>query len=395
MGRKAWVASSIEQVPTRLLVPYARNARTHSDEQVQEIAASIRRFGWTTPALIDEAGTIIAGHGRVLAAQSLRMRTVPCIRISHLDDGERRALTLADNRIALNAGWDEAMLEAELADLHATGVDIDGLGFSDDELAAITGAVIEDVTDEPEPEPPDVTEPCVSRAGEMYELGPHRLLVGDSTSAVHVSRALDLPPFLMLFDPPYDLDFGLWHLPESVQVVCVWHRCKSGMQWIMDRCGGEEWGYHAVLFTGGVRGQHNHTLPACMHDQVHVLRRRWWMDKMEALDRGVLERCGAKVCTDGRHYSWQEGHGGVLTTVSHGMSWGKPPFESEVMLAYTPPGAVVWDPVAGSGSTLLATAKHGRIWRGMELQPRWADLIRQRWGRFARENDLEVGDGLA
>lgn len=372
------------------LIPYARNARTHSAAQVAQIAASVREFGWTNPLLVAQDGTVIAGHGRLLAARKLGMVEVPCIMLDHLTETQRRALVLADNRLALSAGWDDETLAIELLALRDDGFEIPVLGFDDVEIRRLIEPMpkVAEIVEEPE------ESEIVSSAGDLYELGPHRLLVGDSTDAASVSRVLDVEPMLMLFDPPYDMDFLSWTLPESVQVACIWHRCKSGMQWIMERCGGDAWGYHAILFTGGVRGQHNHTLPSCMHDQVHVLRRKWWTDKMEALDREVLKRCGAKVCQDGRHYSWQEGVGGVLTNVSHGMSWGKPTFETEIMLAYTPRDAVVWDPCAGSGSSLLASAKHGRTWRGMEHQPKWADLIRRRWHRFATDNGLEVGDGL-
>lgn len=403
-----WKASKIESVRVADLVPSARNARTHSPEQVAEIATLVQRFGWTSPVLVDRDNGLIAGHGRVLAAHHLRMRTIPAIRITHLGEGERRALMLADNRVALNAGWDEAMLASELRDLADMGVAVEGLGFTDDELASFAADSLVS-EDEGAVEPEETPSDPVSDLGAAYRLGPHRLVVGDSTDPETVAQALDVDPFLMLFDPPFDLDYLRWDVPESVQVAAVWGRGGSWMRWLCERFPDAvlpkhaepgdaervgEWGLHSLLFTGGVRGQHNHTLPACMHELVNIVRRHWWSDKLDALDRGVLLRCGAKVCSDGRHYSWQEGHGGVLTNTSHGMSWGKPIFETEVVLAYTPPGAVVWDPTAGSGSSLIASARHGRIWRGVELQPRWADLIRKRWGRFAAENNLEVGDGL-
>lgn len=127
-------AQQIEQIPTADLIPYARNARTHSEEQVGQIAGSIQEFGFNVPVLIDGQNSIIAGHGRVLAAQRLRLDTVPCIRLTHLTDAQRRAYILADNRIALNSGWDEAMLQVELEELHADEVDLGLLGFEAGEL---------------------------------------------------------------------------------------------------------------------------------------------------------------------------------------------------------------------------------------------------------------------
>jgi ParB-like chromosome segregation protein Spo0J len=130
-------SAQIEQIPTVELVPYARNSRTHSDEQVAQIAASIREFGFCNPVLIDAEGTIIAGHGRVMAATRMKLETVPCLRLSHLTDAQKRAYVIADNRIALSSGWDEAMLANELSDLHADDFDLGVLGFDADELAKL------------------------------------------------------------------------------------------------------------------------------------------------------------------------------------------------------------------------------------------------------------------
>lgn len=133
------MTAKIEQVQIADLIPYARNSRTHSDAQVAQIAASIKEFGWTNPVLIDAGGGIIAGHGRVLAARKLGMTDVPCIRLDHLSDAQKRALIIADNRLALSAGWDDEMLRVELEDLADADFDLDVLGFDDDELAKLTG----------------------------------------------------------------------------------------------------------------------------------------------------------------------------------------------------------------------------------------------------------------
>jgi ParB-like chromosome segregation protein Spo0J len=129
--------SNIEQIPTADLIPYARNARTHSETQVAQIAGSIQEFGFTNPVLIDADNGIIAGHGRILAAQRLKLESVPCLRLSHLTDAQKRAYVLADNRIALSSGWDEEMLANELSDLHADEFDMSLLGFDVDELATL------------------------------------------------------------------------------------------------------------------------------------------------------------------------------------------------------------------------------------------------------------------
>ena len=149
---------TIETISVETLIPYARNSRTHSDAQVAQIAASIKEFGFTNPVLIDQGGGIIAGHGRVLAARKLGLPEVPCIRLGHLTDAQKRAYVIVDNKLALNAGWDTEMLKVEFADLHELGFDLDLIGFSDDELADLLGDIEEaesDNEDKPIGEPVD------------------------------------------------------------------------------------------------------------------------------------------------------------------------------------------------------------------------------------------------
>jgi len=145
-------SAAIEQIATASLIPYARNARTHSDQQVQQIAGSIQEFGFCNPVLIDATNGIIAGHGRVMAAQLLKLESVPCLRLSHLTDAQKRAYVLVDNRIALSSGWDTEMLANELSDLHADDFDMALLGFDADELATLLEF---ETGDPPEPEVPE------------------------------------------------------------------------------------------------------------------------------------------------------------------------------------------------------------------------------------------------
>lgn len=167
-------------------IPYAKSARTHSDAQIAEIAASIREFGWTNPVLVDGDSGIIAGHGRVLAARKLGMDKAPCIELKHLTEAQRRAYVIADNKLALNAGWDEALLGLELADLDADGFDPSLLGFGEDEIGALLGALgATDGLTDPD-EAPEAPEQPVSVTGDLWRLGRHRLLCGDATSADEV-----------------------------------------------------------------------------------------------------------------------------------------------------------------------------------------------------------------
>lgn len=163
------------------LKPYARNARTHSAEQVEQIARSISEFGWTSPILLDGKRGVIAGHGRLLAAQKLGLAQVPCIELAHLSKEQRRALVIADNQLALNAGWDPGVLKLEIGALKADGFDVALLGFSLDAIGGLMAGKGQELTDEP------ATKPSVSRKGDVWLLGTHRLVVGDSGSDADVA----------------------------------------------------------------------------------------------------------------------------------------------------------------------------------------------------------------
>jgi DNA modification methylase len=202
----SWIADKIERWPIDKLIPYARNARTHSDAQVAQIAASIREFGFTNPVLIDGKGNIIAGHGRVLAARKLGMQEVPCIRMEHLTDAQRRAYIIADNKLALNAGWDEELLALELQELADVGFDLEITGFDVDELSALLDTEqgtdgLTDPDDAPEPRADAITKP-----GDIWLLGDHRLMCGDSTRHCDVERLMDGKTAQLLHaDPPYGM----------------------------------------------------------------------------------------------------------------------------------------------------------------------------------------------
>ena len=181
----------IETIAVERLIPYARNSRTHSPEQVAQIAASIREFGFTNPVLIDVDGGIIAGHGRVMGARQLGMTEVPCLRLGHLSETQKRAYIIADNKLALNAGWDEDMLALEFRDLLAEGYSAEMTGFSIpeiDQLIAGLDATPEGKTDADET--PEVQQTVVSQPGDVWILGKHRIMCGDSTRADNVQALL-------------------------------------------------------------------------------------------------------------------------------------------------------------------------------------------------------------
>ena len=186
------------------LIPYALNSRTHSDEQVAQLAASIREFGFTNPVLIDQDANLIAGHGRLLAARKAKMDQVPAVVVTGLDDRKRRALVIADNKLALNAGWDEEALRVELEDLAGDFGEL--MGFSEDELVALLGGdVQEGLTDEDAV--PEAPEQPVTVEGDVWLLGRHRLMCGDSTSIDAVEKLMDGRKAIWCFtDPPYGVD---------------------------------------------------------------------------------------------------------------------------------------------------------------------------------------------
>jgi DNA modification methylase len=195
----------IEQISIEALVPYARNSRTHSDAQVAQIAASIREFGFTNPVLIDKDGGIIAGHGRVMGARKLGLAEVPCIRLAHLTETQKRAYIIADNKLALNAGWDDELLAIEFAELADAGFDNLLTGFTQDEIDALTPEQIpEGLTDEDAV--PEVQAEPVSKLGDVWLLGKHRVMCGDSTSIDAVEALMDGNAVDMVFtDPPYGI----------------------------------------------------------------------------------------------------------------------------------------------------------------------------------------------
>lgn len=198
-------ADKVEQWDIEKLIPYARNSRTHSSEQVDQIAASIKEWGWTVPILVDEAGGIIAGHGRTMAAKKLGMKTVPVMVASGWSDAKKRAYIIADNKLALNAGWDDEMLALELGELGDLGFDLDLTGFSADEIAALMPEQIEPgLTDEDEV--PEISETPVTVLGDVWILGKHRVMCGDSTSISDVEKLMaGATAQLLHADPPYGM----------------------------------------------------------------------------------------------------------------------------------------------------------------------------------------------
>lgn len=360
-----------------------------------EIAGSIREFGFNNPVLVDDRGVLIAGHGRLLAARRLGLAEVPVIRLGHLTETQARAFRLADNRIALNGGWDDALLSAELARLVEEGTALDGLGFDAGELNRLLnlddpapGLVDEDTTPEPPAEP-------VTRPGDLWLLGPHRLLCGDATVAGDVERLLaGARPHLMVTDPPYGVEYD----PSWRNQVGVAKTKRTGKVANDDRA---DWREAWALFPGDVAyvwhaAIHATTvaesLTACGFD---IRAQIVWSKSRFALGRGDYhwqhEPCWYGV-RKGAKSHWQGARdqstlwsiapaGGEDVATPHGTQ--KP---VEVMrrpiVNNSARGDVLYEPFSGSGTTLIAAETVGRVCYALELDPAYCDVIVRRWEGF-------------
>jgi DNA modification methylase len=387
---------AVTTIPVAALVPYAENARTHSDAQVAQIAASIAEFGFVNPVLVDAAGVLVAGHGRVMAAKRLGMAAVPAIRLSHLTEAQARALRLADNQIALNSGWDEALLAAEIARIRDEAVvDLDVLGFSGMELdrllAEIDGGddTLPQVDpDAPAPEPP--AQP-VTRPGDLWRFGRHRLLCGDATSAADVARLLaGTRPHLMVTDPPYGVNYE----PEWRNEAGVSTTMRTGKVANDDRA---DWREAWALFPGDVAyvwhaGVHARTVIESLEAAGFVIRSQIiWAKPRLVLGRGDYhwqhEPCLYAVRKGGTgHWQgardqttlWSIGAGPEDLATVHGT---QKPVECmrRSIVNNSAEGEAVYEPFSGSGTTIIAAEVTGRVCLAMEISPAYCDVAVERW----------------
>jgi len=392
--------------PIDRLLPYIRNARTHTDEQVAQVAASIREFGWTNPILVAADGTIIAGHARLLAARKLKMTEVPVIVLDHLSDAQRRALVLADNRLALDAGWDEEMLRVELASLQEDGFDLEVVGFTDAELATLlrdpeeTNAGLTD-----EDAVPEAPETPVSATGDLWILGNHKLLVGDATVVADVRRLMTGDAADLVFtDPPYNVDYEGYteeHLkikgdrmsdadfkqflesafrsyrglvkPGASLYICHSSSWQREFQDALEAAGFEmrcqiiwakntfAWGFgrykfqHEPIFYCHVAGQKD----------------PWYGDKSQST-------------------LWEE----KKPAANRLHPTAKPvALVERALVNSSKAGDVIVDLFGGSGSTLIGCERMNRKARLAEIDPKYADVIITRWEQYSgRAAVLEGGE---
>jgi DNA modification methylase len=383
------------------LLPSPRNARTHSDAQVAEIAGSIRTFGFTNPILVGEDGDVIAGHGRLAAARLLDLSEVPVIPIEDLTDVQRRQLMLADNRIALNAGWDIEMLNLELKELSILGADLKALGFTAKELAAALNPGSQGLTDENEV--PGVANTPVSVSGDIWCLGPHRIACGDSTDVGVVKALLDGSiPGLMVTDPPYGVEYD----PEWRHRAGVNKSSRTGKVRNDERA---DWAAAWALFPGAIAyvwhgALHATTVAESLAREGFTIRSQIiWAKERLVIGRGDYhwqhEPCWYAVRSKGNWTGdrkqttlWTIPSGGQDTDTIHGT---QKPVECmrRPMLNNTNPGQSVFEPFLGSGTTLIAAETTGRICFAVELDPLYVDVAIRRWQAFTGQQATLAKDG--
>jgi site-specific DNA-methyltransferase (adenine-specific) len=397
-------APKIEQRSVAKLIPYASNSRTHSDAQVAQIAASIKEFGWTNPILVSGDNSIIAGHGRLMAARKLDMEEVPVIVLDHLSKAQQRALVIADNQLALNAGWDMNMLKAEIEDLNLENFNLELLGFDDDfldgllETAPSGGNTDEDAV----PEVP-VTPKTV--LGDIWLLGDHRLMCGDSTSIDALEKLTEKRLVDMwLTDPPYNVAYE-GGTKEKLTIQNDSMADNDFRQFLRDayvaadsvmKPGAVFYIWHADLEGYNFRG-------AAKDAGWQVRQCLVW--KKSSLVMGRQDyHWQHEPCL----YGWKEGAAHLWATDRKQttiLEFNKPSRNGEhptmkpvelfeyQMLNNTKGADIVLDSFGGSGTTIIAAEKHGRYGRLMELDPKYCDVIIKRWQDFSGKVAIHAETG--
>jgi DNA modification methylase len=397
-----WPADQVERRPVADLLPYARNARTHSDEQVAQLAASIREWGWTIPLLVDESGTLIAGHGRLLAAQRLGLESVPVMVASGWSEAKRRAYAIADNRLPLSAGWDDAMLALELSALRIEDFDLGLMGFDQGELdGLLDGLGLEKERTEDDTEPQidlaeELREQWGVETGQLWQLGEHRLLCGDSTKAEDVARLLgDDRPHLMVTDPPYGVEYDpTWRTKAAAEGKIGFGTKRQGKVLNDDIV---DWTDVYSLFNGDVAYVWHASLVGLevasnLATAGFELRSQIiWAKESFSISRG--------------HYHWQ--HESCFYAVKKGSTghWAGDHFQTTLwkikkndgndqkthgtqkplecmarpIRNNSEPGDLVYEPFSGSGTTIIACENLNRRCLAIEISPAYCAVALQRW----------------
>lgn len=397
-------AQQIVQQSTSALLPYAKNSRTHSPEQIAQIAASIQEFGFTNPVLVDDTNGIVAGHGRVLAAQQLGMEEVPTINIGWLNEAQRRAYVIADNKLALNAGWDNELLALELGELGDLGFDLELTGFTDEEIKALMPVEVTEGLTDPDEAPP-VPENPVTVPGDVWVMGQHRLLCGDSTSVDDLAKLCGGQMVDMwLTDPPYNVAYE-GGTKEKLTIQNDSMGDDQFRQFLRDAYTAAD----TVMKAGAVfyiwhADSEGYNFRGAAKDAGWTVRQCLIWKKSSL----VLGRQDYQWQHEPCLYGWKDGAGHLWasdrkqTTI---LEFDKPARNGEhptmkpvalfeyQLLNNTKGGDIVLDSFGGSGTTLIAAEKNGRTALLMELDPRYCDVIVKRWQEFTGKQAIHADTG--
>ncbi len=392
----------IKTVAVDKLIPYVRNSRTHSDAQIAQIAASIKEFGWTNPILVDAENGIIAGHGRLMAARKLGYKEVPVIELKDMTDTQKRAYVIADNQLALNAGWDFSLLSLEVADLKENDFDLDLLGFDPKELEKLLEPEeVEGLTDEDAV--PEVPEEPKTKLGDIYQLGNHRLMCGDSTSIDAVEKLMDGQKADMVFtSPPYNADTKAGdgdiftskkskklysdgysdNLPSSDYVDFAAS--------ILEVCFAYTDGFIFWNVSYNAKSK-NEYIKQIVNRLDYLVEQVCWKKSSTIPFKGCLMRDWEPIyifSTNKQNLNtktvvsnfWQISNTGSQQE-NHKACFPVELPEKGISLVNVNTG-IIFEPFCGSGTTMIAAEKHNRKCYGMELDPKYCDVIVKRWEDF-------------
>jgi len=384
------------------LIPYVRNARTHSEAQVAQIAASIREFGFLSPILVAEDNTILAGHGRLAAALKLGLKKVPCVKENHLTETQKRAYIIADNKLSLNAGWDSELLAVELSELEGADFNLDLLGFDEAELSSIFDAD-KDVSDDDFDVEKELEEPCFSKTGDMWMLGKHRVICGDSTDSSTFEKLLgETRVNLVCTDAPYFVNLE----NASGKIKNDDLSDKEGYEFLMK------------VFTNF---KNSMAADASIYEFYATMKARVFYDAFEDAGfkvaagliwkkpRAPLMRTDWKFNMEPIIYGWRKDgkhkwygdqkqtavfeFDGIKNSKEEGC--GHPSSKPVPLIAYlikqsTQTNSVVLDGFLGSASTLIACEQIGRVCFGVELEPKFIDVAVKRYMKFHDDKTKDV-----
>jgi DNA modification methylase len=395
------------------LIPYVRNSRTHSEEQVTKIAASIKEFGFLNPVIVDGESGIVAGHGRVMAAKKLGMDEVPVIEASHLTEAQRRAYVIADNRLALDAGWDDEMLRVEFAELEGLGFDLELTGFTLDEIKALEPEQLtEGLTDEDAV--PEVPDQPVTVLGDVWVLGRHRLMCGDSTSIDAVDKLMDGQKADMVFtSPPYNADAkagqgDIFNKKKSVKLYSDGYSDNLDSDdyvkfaaSVLETCFAFTDGF--IFWNVSYNAKSRFEYIKQIQDRLpYLVEQICWKKSSTIPFKGSLMRDWEPIYLFSTNKQpvavkevtsnfWQISNTGSQTE-NHKACFPVELPERGISIVAKNTG-IVFEPFGGSGTTAIACEKAGRECRLMELDPKYCDVIIKRWQDFTGKQAVHAETG--